>query len=132
MAAFQGAPTIGHGTPPSVLTQEWGLGEGVAVLTISFGEPSSPLPSGLLSAQTPLFGEELRGWHWGIRGMRSLGVYRGRFLFQSLGQRSHAGVRWEGVISTFLLQNLPVTLKGKELWNDFHLNKEITGPWGHL
>lgn len=37
--------------------------------------------------------------------------------FFSLGQRSHAGVQWEGVISTFLLRNLPVTLKGKGLWD---------------
>lgn len=36
---------------------------------------------------------------------RGAGVSRGQFFFQSLGQRS------EGVISTFLLQNLPVILK---------------------
>lgn len=58
----KGLRPLSVGTPlpaPSVLTQGWELGEGVA------GEPSSPLLSDPLPAQTPPFGEELRGWHWG-------------------------------------------------------------------
>lgn len=117
---FQGALTIWRGNHRLSLPRE-GVGEGVTILIISFGNlQAQPVPTAVRSfaAQTPHRLEKTR--EDGVGGIRGgeAGVSRdGIYFFQSLGQRSHAGGAWEGLVSTFLLQNLLFILKGKGFWD---------------